>query len=233
MSMSLFLMFGNADVLHYARNGVLVAFTVYLAFQVRKPSRWLGRPFVWIMNSSHSSLTDWGLEHVVTGKDFTILDVGCGGGRTIQKLAAMASNGNVFGIDYAAGSVAVASRKNADLVQEGRVEICAGSVSQLPYPSNTFDLVTAIETQYYWPNLVSDMKEIRRVLKPGATLLVINEVYDKGETISVEGMVMKLLQSKTLTVDGYLRSFSEAGFCEIRTDEHRKGWVCAFGRKPE
>src|ERR1700722_20321610 len=60
--------------------------------QVRKPGRWVGLPFAWLMNLSHSRLTDWGLRHVhIDNKqDLTILDVGCGGGRTIQKLAAIA-----------------------------------------------------------------------------------------------------------------------------------------------
>ena len=52
----------------------------------------MGMIFARIMNLSHSNVTDWGLAHVLVEKDFVILDVGCGGGRTIQKLAAI--NGN-------------------------------------------------------------------------------------------------------------------------------------------
>ena len=42
----------------------------YLMRQVRKPGRWIGMPFLWSMNRSHSALSDWGLEHVRIGKDF-------------------------------------------------------------------------------------------------------------------------------------------------------------------
>jgi ubiquinone/menaquinone biosynthesis C-methylase UbiE len=101
------------------------------------------------MNMSHSSLTDWGLKHVLIEKHFTILDVGCGGGRTIQKLAAITTEGKLYGIDHADGSVAASRRKNAQLIQAGRVEIHQASVSRLPFPTNKFDLVTAVETQYY------------------------------------------------------------------------------------
>jgi SAM-dependent methyltransferase len=47
-------------------------------------------------------------------------------------------------------------------------------------PDDKFDLVTALETQYYWPDLVTDMQEILRVLKPGGALLIIVESYQKG-----------------------------------------------------
>ena len=43
------------------------------------------------MNLGHENMTDWGLGHVTVGSHFKVLDVGCGGGRTIEKLAAMAT----------------------------------------------------------------------------------------------------------------------------------------------
>lgn len=137
----------------------------YLVNQVRKPTTWIGRFFLWLMNMSHSSLTDWGLKHVTIEKHFTILDVGCGGGRTIEKLAALANEGMIYGVDYAKGSVAASRSKNARLIEAGRVEIRQASVSRLPFPDDKFDLITAVETQYYWPNLVADMQEVLRVLQ--------------------------------------------------------------------
>jgi ubiquinone/menaquinone biosynthesis C-methylase UbiE len=93
------------------------------------------------------------------------MDVGCGGGRTLAKLGAKAAQ--VYGIDYAAGSVATSHAHNKRMIAEGRVHVEQASVSRLPFADDKFDLVTAIETQYYWPNLRDDMKEIWRVLKPG------------------------------------------------------------------
>ena len=53
---------------------------------------------------------------------------------------------------------------NKKLIEAGRAEIHQASVSKLPFPNDQFDLVTAVETQYYWPDLVNDMREILRVL---------------------------------------------------------------------
>ena len=173
---------------------------VYVINQVRKPTRWAGRFFLWIMNMSHSSLTDWGLKHVQIEENFTILDVGCGGGRTIEKLAALAATGMVYGVDYSKGSVAASRGKNAQLIQAGRVEVKQASVSQLPFPEGKFNLVTAVETQYYWPDPVNDMREILRVLKLCGTLMVIAESYKKGAYNKLQRPVMKLLRSTNLDV---------------------------------
>jgi SAM-dependent methyltransferase len=204
----------------------------YLLNQVRKPTRWTGRFFAWIMNLSHSGLTDWGLSHVGAEKQFTILDVGCGGGRTIEKLAAVATEGKVCGVDYAKGSVAASRAKNARLIQSGRVEVLEGSVSSLPFTTNQFDLVTAIETQYYWPNLVTDMQEILRVLKPGGSLAVTLESYKSGRYDKLQRPVMKFLNSSHLGVEEERELFVTAGFKDVEVfEERKKGWLCAVGRK--
>ena len=117
-----------------------------LVSQCRRPWGWLGRRVARAMNITHSRLTDWGLGHVAVQKDHTILDVGCGGGETVHKLAALASDGKVYGIDYSKASVATSRIRNAQLIQAGRVAIGHGSVSHLPFPDRTFDLVTAVET---------------------------------------------------------------------------------------
>lgn len=212
---------------------VVVALMFYMLTQVRKPAKWFGRPFLWGMNRSHSALTDWGLKHVQIGEDFTILDVGCGGGRTIEKLAAVAGKGSVYGVDYADGSVAVSREKNAGLIRSGRVEIKQASVSQLPFPDSKFDLVTAVETQYYWPDLVKDMQEVLRVLKPGGTLIVIAESYKKGANNAWQQPIMKLLKSSNLSVEDHRELFSKAGYTDIQTfEEKAKGWFSGIGKKP-
>ena len=206
---------------------------VYLVNQVRKPTKWVGRLFLWMMNMSHSGVTDWGLKHVVIEEHFTILDVGCGGGRTISKLAALAATRTVYGVDYAAGSVAASSARNAQLIQAGRVEITRAAVSQLPFAADKFDLVTAVETQYYWPDLVNDMREVRRVLKPGGTLIVIAESYRKGANDWLHGPAMKLVRSANLSMEEQRELFAAAGFEDIQISEERaKGWICGVGKKP-
>ncbi len=55
--------------------------------------------------------------------DYVILDVGCGGGKTVSRLAQRAVLGKVFGIDYSADMVEYSKKVNKRLIAENRVEI--------------------------------------------------------------------------------------------------------------
>src|SRR5215472_16494477 len=189
--------------------------------QCKKPAGWVGRLNLWRMNKSHSGLTDWGLGHVSVEPHYKILDVGCGGGRTISKLARMASAGKVCGIDYSEESVAASRRENAEAVRSGRVEIRAGSVSQLPFPDATFDLITAVETHFFWPDLPGDMREVFRVLKPGGTFILIAEIY-KGARTAAAKMVEKhadRMGMTLLTVEEHRNLLAGAGCADVRVIE--------------
>jgi ubiquinone/menaquinone biosynthesis C-methylase UbiE len=205
------------------------------ANQCSKPTGWFGRFTLWRMNSSHSKLTDWGLEHLSIEHHHTILDVGCGGGRTVSKLAAIATQGKVYGVDYSEESVAATKRTNARWIDLGCAEIRHGSVSQLPFPDAMFDLVTAVETHFWWPNLSADMRELFRVLKPGGTLALIAEVY-KGANTTVSRLAEKYASRTGMTllsVDEHRELFTTAAFSNVQVIEERhKGWICAIGRKP-
>jgi hypothetical protein len=52
-------------------------------------------------------MADWGMQQVKVPKNAAILDVGCGGGWMVRRLAALASEGKVIGLDYPAASVTV------------------------------------------------------------------------------------------------------------------------------
>jgi len=210
--------------------GILLA--AWLFRQVRKPSGPLGKRVVRAMNLGHSKMTDWGLQQVTVPQSATILDIGCGGGRTVGQLAARAPAGKVVGLDYSAASVAVSRETNAGNIQAGRVQIEQGSVAALPFPDRTFDVVTAVETHYYWPDLPANVREVLRVLKPGGTFALIAETYRGGPLRLLYGIVMPLLRAAYLSDAEHRDLLTQAGFAEVATNHvPGKNWICATGRR--
>jgi ubiquinone/menaquinone biosynthesis C-methylase UbiE len=205
--------------------------------QCGKPTGWLGRATLWRMNRSHSRVTEWGLSHVSIGKADTILDVGCGGGATIARLAGLATEGKIYGVDYSEDSVAASRKTNQHLIVAGRVEVLQASVSHLPFADNLFDLVTAVETHYYWPHLASDVAETLRVLKPGGIFALIAEAYKGGKydrlLRRLEALQRRgIMNYAHLTASEHGSLLSAAGYSDVQVvEQYEKGWLCATGRK--
>jgi ubiquinone/menaquinone biosynthesis C-methylase UbiE len=188
--------------------------------QCGKPTGCLGRFTLWRMNSSHSKPTDWGLEQISVENHHTILDAGCGGGRTVSKLAAIATQGKVYGVDYSEESVATTKKTNAQWIGLGHVEVRHGSVSLLPFPDGMFDLVTAVETHFWWPDLPGDMREIFRVLKPGGTLVLVAEVYKGASTMAAKVAFLSRLRF-------FLKRVQPMFTCRFAVEIRNKNWLDA------
>src|SRR5262245_66427704 len=84
--------------------------------QCQRPSGWLGRFVLWRMNASHSKLTDWALAHIAVENRHTILDVGCGGGGSVYKLAHADHDGEDYGGAHYVMEIASTAQHKANLV---------------------------------------------------------------------------------------------------------------------
>ena len=201
--------------------------------QCRKPTGIFGRLMARGMNYGHK-VAEWGLNHVSINKDYIILDIGCGGGKTVNILANRATDGRVYGIDYSEDSVAVANNVNKRLIDEGRVEIIYGSVESLPFPDNFFDLVTAVEVYYFFPDLINNLKEIRRVLKPGGSVALINEAYRHEKFEKRNAQWARLCDSTYHLPKEYREFLRDTGYSSIQIDMlESKNWITAIGIKGE
>ena len=190
------------------------------------PKGRMGRLMLRFMNFGHAPLTNWGLDLVDFQDEWTMLDIGCGGGATLKRLLKRSNGSRVYGIDISEESVAKARKVN-DALLDKRVFVTQGSAEKLPYDDGLFDLVTAVETVYFWPNLPDCLQEVYRVLKPGGRSAIMVEVLedDSKWTDLCEGMT-------AYTPEQLKNLLDEAGF--IQTEIHRKkpSYATILGVKP-
>lgn len=137
---------------------------------MRKPEGKLGNIQLKSMNKEHTPVSLWGLKHLNLSPDDIVLDIGCGGGMNINRMAQTAKK--VYGVDYSIESVNLSKEVNEEYIKEGKVEIYEGNVLKLPFEDNSFDVVTAFETVYFWPDIMKSFGEVKRVLKPGGMFLI-------------------------------------------------------------
>lgn len=190
------------------------------------PKGRMGRAMLKFMNLCHAPLTNWGLNLVGIQDEWTMLDIGCGGGATLRRLLKRSKNSMVYGIDISEESVVKAIKVNADVIDK-QVFVQQGSAAELPYEDRKFDLVTAVETIYFWPNLSRCLQEVHRVLKPGGSFAIMVEVIDTNSkwTSVVDGMT-------AYTPDQLKALLDDAGF--VQTEIHRKkpSYATILGVKP-
>ncbi len=180
------------------------------------------------MNKRHKSLSLWGLEHLSLDSAADILDVGCGGGQNIYRMAKTAPKAKVYGVDYSEASIEKSTQVNYDNISTGRVELRYGTAENLPYEKNSFDIVTAFETVYYWENIVSCFENVRGVLRGGGHFMVCNEDCSKDDIAETA----EALDMHVYTADEIGGFMEQAGFVQIKKYCNPNGrWICVVGKK--
>ena len=187
------------------------------------PKGFLGRCMLRFMNFGHAPLTNWGLDHVNFSDGMVMLDIGCGGGATLKRLLKRSPEGMVYGIDISEESVVKAKNVNKQLLNK-QVFVRQGSADSLPWKDQKFDVVTAVETVYFWPNLPQCFQEVKRVLKPGGQFAIMLEVIE-GDSIwtnVVEGMTV---YSPEMLKD----MLEQAGFGDVKVFRKKPSYATIKG----
>jgi len=200
--------------------------------QYKRPTGRSGRLVAALMNKRHSALSLWGLKHVNIKPDYVILDVGCGGGKTVSRLAQRAFLGKVFGIDHSADMVTYSKKVNKKWIAENRVEIIEGSVEKMGFSDNFFDLVTAIETYYFWPSFTDALQEIKRVLKPEGRLLMVNEIVKDGVYEIKHAKMIEKAQVRLFPLEEIRNILRSVGFADVQIFTKAKSpWNAILAQK--
>ena len=183
-----------------------------------------GRFMLKSMNKGHEKLARWGRSYLNIDKNYTVLDLGCGGGRNIEYFLTKADK--VYGLDHSETSVKMASEINKKAIDTGRCQILLGDVKNLPLEDQSIDIVTAFETIYFWNDIEECFREIYRVLKNGGQFLICNEVSSK-ERRDVKKL-LKMINFEIYKPNDLTKMLRELGFsCQYHLDSKKQMVVIA------
>lgn len=130
--------------------------------------------------------------------------------------------GRIVGFDISNESVRKAQKVNKG---EKRVEIIQGSVEKMPFEDHQFDLATAFETVFFWPDAAENTKEVYRVLKKNGQFVIINNYGDPD--IDWEKKIPCMTRYTAEEIAGFMQ---KAGFADVQVS-HKENLFCVVGKK--
>lgn len=201
-----------------------------LTINAKKPNGFWGNMMISKMNVHHMPLLNWSIGKLNINSNSKVLDIGCGGGMAVNIMAQRA--GLVCGVDYSKLAVKRAKKLNRKLIKQSKVKIMNASVSSLPFEADEFDIITAFETIYFWPNILEDLKEVKRVLKNNGKLLIVCEMV-KNEKCSVKQKqvveFLKLNEDNYNSKDELKKLLEETGFKNIELfEQESENWLAVI-----
>jgi len=159
------------------------------------------------------------------GGPFDLLDIGCGTGTFGAMLAASPLPARVVGLDYAPAMCKAASEKARQAGITDTLRFVAADSEHLPFADGSFDAVTCSNSFHHYPHQQEVVRDMRRVLRPGGRLMLIDGFRDNVIGWVVFDVIVAAVEKEVFhapwsTIHEY---FEAAGFREIR---HRKFDFC-------
>lgn len=149
------------------------------------PRGWFGRLAGWWMARSNRPLAVWAAAGLQLQEGDRVLDIGCGPGVSVALAAAQLRSGIVIGIDPSADMRKLAARRNRAAIRRGRAALGQARVSAMPFAGGRFDKVVSVNAIRLWPDPVSDLAEVRRVMRAAARLVVVMHAHGAADASQV------------------------------------------------
>ena len=109
---------------------------------------------------------------------FDVLDIGSGTGTWLAWIAGSPlPSRRLVGLDYSSGMCSVANGKSRQ-IDGDPPRFVNGDSEHLPFADRSFDAITCSNSFHHYPHQAEAVREMRRVLRPGGRLMIIDGFRD-------------------------------------------------------
>jgi SAM-dependent methyltransferase len=165
------------------------------------------------------------IERLAPGAQDAVLELGCGSGRALLQVASRVSRGVVVGVEPSELLLRHAGRRTRQLVERGRVRLHRGTSSDLGgFADGAFDKAFGVHVVPLWCDPRADLREIRRVLRPGGRLVLAFRPPDDAGASARRGASFAPARLDTMLRDA---GFADVETAVIREAGPRLAWTSA------
>ena len=163
------------------------------------------------MEDHHSDITGQAIALMDLQPTDRILDLGCGTGWASRRLAHIATEGEVVGIDVADEMLRRAEQVSAEIKN---VRYLWGSAENIPAEDNSFTKVLSVESFYYYDDQGKALDELRRVMAPGGRLFILINLY-KDNHYSLRWVSELKVPVQARSESEYIALLQQHGFKQV------------------
>jgi ubiquinone/menaquinone biosynthesis C-methylase UbiE len=139
-----------------------------------------------------------------------VLDVGCGSGWATRLMAEQSPQVSAVGIDISDEMVKLAQASTST----DNVTFRVATAEQLPFADGEFSDAFSMESLYYYQDMLSALREIKRVLQPGGQFVAVMDLYQENEP-SHQWVTQLKVPVQLLSTAQYHELFEQAGFTNV------------------
>lgn len=194
------------------------------------PSGIRGRIVAALMNRGNRRMNEHTIDALALKASDRVVDVGFGGGLTLEPLAERARE--VIAIDPSPAMVERARSQHKKLVAANKLRLESGVMEKLPLESSSVDALMTVNTIYFWTDPAKAISEIARVLKPGGRVALTFLPGDRMDRMPAMFPPAIFARRDPADVEKWLH---DAGLAEVRTyqesERARGGWCSVTARR--
>lgn len=190
----------------------------YIGSQFGNPRGFIGKVCCFIMNTINKAMYLTIISAVKADCKSKILEIGYGNGYLIQLLYKK-TGATIYGIDSSSDMLEIAGKRNRKVIAKKKIHLSVGDCCNLKFQDKMFDIVTSVNTIYFWSDPVIGLSEIYRTLKENGVFY--NVVYSKEwlQTLSYTKYGFHFFEKRDYIELGKKAGFSQVSIKEIASNK--------------
>lgn len=198
--------------------------------QLRKPSGKAGVIVSKFLLSHNYFQNRWAISLLKIGTNDDVLEIGFGSGNGINEISKKKKVGRIWGIDFSKLMFEVAAKLNKKNIQDGKVKLIFGNISNYDFGSMKFDKVLGVNVLYFWKSPLKVLKRINSILNPGGKVAFFIYHKDNQKDRVKEG-IFKNYSGEEVSDMLLKAGFGRAFFRERKFTNNSRLGVCIVGEK--